>query len=432
MGVVFLPILRKMLPIVPAAPPIFRLIWRLAADSRLWEGLAWGGLALALLALPWSKALLSIAVPVIAAGAWGHWLCSRARARLRGQGLLIVLLFALSLWAGGFSDSQEAWLRDLRQKLPLLLLGLAALPMPVFSRRGYEALSLLYQLPLAGLALPTLWRAFGQYEATLAAVARNSNIDIAGSISHIYYGLLLAFGALLALAWALEGGRRRWAWAAIFLLQALFLHLLTSRTGLLAFYAGLGALLVALAFRRRRYGLLAGALLLLAALPLISYYAIPSFRLRVHVSLYDYQQYRNPEADLTDHSLSMRLLAWEAAWELFRAQPLRGVGIADLEAEMQAQYLRGPQRADPARLPQNPHNQYLEYLAGFGLPGLLLLLPAASAALLQRRPPVLAFAYTALILTAMATESILERQVGMCFFAIFAIITAQMRLFTDT
>ncbi|TAE46540.1 MAG: O-antigen ligase domain-containing protein, partial [Bacteroidetes bacterium] len=342
--------------------------------------LAFVGLLMAFLAFGWSRALLSISVGFVAGAAVLHLLKPFRPLTIRNSfGWVLTLLFVLSLAAGLYTEDRAGWLADLRQKLPMLILGVSMTILPPFTRLQYRLLFYVFILTLTVLALASLGVAYQDYEALIRTVSRNSNIDIVGSISHIYFGILLATSVILALGMLISEGEalprsEKILLLSLALLDALLMHLLTTRTGLLSLYAGLLALLLGWMVRSGKKRL---AMLMLAGLillPLLSYQFVPSFRLRVQVTRYDWQQYQNPEADLSAHSLSARLIAWEATWRIFLAQPLTGTGLADIEPSLQAAYLAQPPRARIETLPKSPHNQFLEYMAGFGLPGLTVLL----------------------------------------------------------
>ncbi|GAB4426233.1 MAG: hypothetical protein OHK0039_44190 [Bacteroidia bacterium] len=387
---------------------------------------AWVGTLCAVVALSLSKAVLSVAPVLVALGAVMHgWQNRRAgRPVLQDVRMMgFVALFGLSLMAVFQTSTWPLWLNDLRQKVPFLVLGLAYACLPPFGRRQYYAVMALFVVAQSLVAVVSLLRFFGDYEAAMIRVAQNAHIDVMGSISHIYFGLLLAAAVLVGayLVWrgeVLRFGAERYVLALLTLFNLVALHLFTARTGLLAFYVAVllgGGLLV---IQQRNWRLALALLVVPTALLAGSYAAIPSFRLRVQVSIWDLRGYRSPQQDISHHSASLRLIAWETAWKVFRQQPLLGTGMADVEADMRAVYARDVQRVATDFLPANPHNQYLEHLAGQGIAGLALLLLTCFWAL-RGHVHAPGVALLALFMAGMVTESLLERQIGMSFFVIF-------------
>ena len=383
---------------------------------------AWLGALLVVWALSEAKAVQSIAGALIVLGGLGHAWQHGWQWRQRWA-LWLVIPFGLSLLAAPVTSTWSLWGRDVWHKFPFLALGLALALVPPFRLRQYHAIWAGFVVIQTGVALLSLGRFWMDYAAAMEAVRQNAGIDIVGSISHIYFGMLLALSVGLAawLAWHGWQDWRRWLMAGLALVNTAALHVLSSRTGLVAFYAavlGCGLLWV---YRRRawRVGL---ALLLLMALGLVgSYQAIPSFRTRVQVTRWDLQGYLYRDRDLTHHSATLRLLAWETAGRYVAAHPWWGTGIADVETELRTAYATADLPVAVEALPANPHNQYLEYGMAFGLIGVLallalLILPVATG---PWPPSLLTIFFLILMLAGMGTESLLERQAGIYTFILF-------------
>jgi len=377
-----------------------------------------------------SRAVLSIGTVLLAASALGYqwqagWRWPEGRQEVRRLAFVMSSLFGLALLSGLNTDN--GWGTDLYAKLPLLLLPWAIAGIPDFSLRQKTLLVLGYLSAQTVVALLSLGLAALDLEATMAAVERNASITVATGASHIYFGLTLAFAACLGLFWWLQDHppqffqQERWLCLALGLADFVALHFFTSRTGLLALYAGLGLGGLFYLVQRRAWRLGVVLLLLMALTPTLAFYLVPSFRVRVEVTLWDYQQYQQPDTDLTYNSASLRLLAWETAAEIIAEHPLTGVGLRDVKDEMKAQYARNG-ALERAEVPlDDPHNQYLHYLVGAGVGAFLLLLFVLVYPLWRLRGPsqVLMAALIGTMLAALAFESILQRQIGMTYFALF-------------
>lgn len=381
------------------------------------------------------KALLSMSTIGLSAAVLWYWYRDGLRwpaGVLRMQALWLVSLFALPLISGLWTANSERWLLDSYEKLPLLALPIAFSVLPRLTHRQWRWLQLLFLAAQTMVALATMLQFALNYDAQMARVADNSYIDIVGSISHIYFGLLLGLSILLG--WDLWRqypahwpARWRGLLLAVLVLNTVVLHVLVSRTGLLSFYAGLSILLWLWLWHSGRRWLSLALVLALVAMPVLAYVSIPSFRVRAQVTLWDWQQYQQPEADLTDNSLSLRLLAWQASADIVREHPWLGVGMEDVGAEMMARYeARGLDQRGSGLL-DNPHNQYLKQWAGIGLPGLLGLLLALGYPIWwqRKRAAPLLVAVMATFAVAMLFESLLERQIGMTAFAALSMWTLQ-------
>ncbi|RMG58484.1 MAG: O-antigen ligase family protein [Bacteroidetes bacterium] len=378
--------------------------------------LAFLGALLVVWALSEAKAIQSIASGLVVLGALGHGWRQGWQWRQRWA-LWLVIPFGLSLVAGPFTSTTSLWWRDLWQKLPFLALGLSLAVLPPFRPRQYQWVWGGFVVIQSLVALLTLGRFFGNYAAAMEAVRQNAEIDIVGSISHIYFGILLALSVFLGgwLAWQEKGTWLGRVMLGLSLFNAAALHMLTSRTGLLAFYLALMGTGAVLVYRRRAWRLGLGLMLLMAGGLSLSYWTIPSFRTRVQVTFWDLQGYRYRDRDLSHHSATLRLLAWETAVSYIAAHPWGVTGIAELEPTLRAAYRDRPLPVAAEALPGNPHNQYLEYGIAFGLWGMALLvlmclLPVWSG---PRPPHLLTISFLILIMGGMLTESLLERQAGM-------------------
>lgn len=388
----------------------------LAASSVLTVGLSTG------------KALLSIFTVVLAFSALWNWVAN-GKPQLRPQETKTVWwmvgLFLIAAISGIWTENSDRWLTDIYEKIPLLLLPLAIYLLPRFSKGEWRWNRLIFLATQSVVAIATLIRFALNYEEQMQRVAENSYIDIVGSISHIYFGVLLGWSAIIGIHLWLEI-RKEWkpaySYGILFLtlINAVAVHILVSRTGLLSFYIGLLAFGSVWLWQVGRQKLLLVMVAGMVLTPVIAYYAIPSFGERVRVTIWDAEQYYY-QTDLTDNSLSLRLLAWESSWGIIQAHPWLGVGMEDVGAEMLEQYkIRGmDSRGD--NLLTNPHNQYLKQWAGAGPAGLVLLLLALFQPVweFRRRMSPLVFSFAMTMAISMCFESLLERQIGMSVFVLF-------------
>jgi O-antigen ligase len=123
----------------------------------------------------------------------------------------------------------------------------------------------------------------------------------------------------------------------------------------------------------------------------------------------------NPQA-----SSAVRIAVWRTTWQLIRSQPLLGTGAGDIKDELIAAYAaEGASFSAEHRF--NAHNQFLQTWLATGIIGLLLLLGTLFFPTLQYRlyPEPAWVLFIVLSAFNMAVESLLERQDGVVFFALF-------------
>lgn len=391
--------------------------------SRFQPGdLAWIATMAALMALCLKKPVpLSLAtLAVVGAGIW-QVVRDRSFAGWHNPLLLAgALLFGLNVVAGLYSPQMGPWLEELQIKLPIVALAFAFAALPAFSPARLKALCLTFlaaHVLTAGLSVGLYF--FMDYENMMKTISQNSSIPIITGLNHIYFSVGLSF-SVLAGFWALWIARFEWKQAerifgiAGVVLGFICLHILTSRTGLAAFYGGLLALAGLYLYLKRSWkqGIAIGILLL--ALPLLAYVASPALRIRLQVSRYDFTESLKPGVNLHNMSIGMRLYTWKLCRDIFLLHPLGGVGPGELGDALIAGY-----RADGISAPEqqwlrSAHNQYLEQLAGMGIMGLagLLIWLAAAFGGASTGSSILRKTLLCTLVFAMLAESILERQHG--------------------
>jgi O-antigen ligase len=122
----------------------------------------------------------------------------------------------------------------------------------------------------------------------------------------------------------------------------------------------------------------------------------------------------------TSSSSGIRLLIWEASMDLIKENPIFGVGGGDVKEKLNQKFEeRGMDGAKEARY--NSHNQYLQTAIALGIVGFVLLMACLVIPLISaiKQRNWLLLIFSILILFNLLTESILERQAGITFFAFF-------------
>lgn len=130
----------------------------------------------------------------------------------------------------------------------------------------------------------------------------------------------------------------------------------------------------------------------------------------------------------SDQSSALRRMVWDAATDLFLAQPATGVGTGDIKDELIASYhAQGYVHAEAKQM--NAHSQYLQTLAALGVLGLLsllamLLVPLYQAVRIHDRH---ALVFWLIIVLNWSVESMAEVQAGVLFTAFFTWVLAAGR-----
>lgn len=110
--------------------------------------------------------------------------------------------------------------------------------------------------------------------------------------------------------------------------------------------------------------------ILLIALPVISYYILPTFQNRVKYFLYDLSYFKNAEY-LPGSNDGVRLLSIKAGWNVLNTNPFTGIGFGDIFAGAVHWYDNNyPQMPDRDKI--YPSSEWIMYGAGCGWPGFIL------------------------------------------------------------
>ena len=203
-----------------------------------------------------------------------------------------------------------------------------------------------------------------------------------------------------ALAWW-----HRCALIVTLLLMVCYVVLVNSRAGMLAMGMSGVMCVVHLAIVRRSWFLGLGVAVLLAAGLFGVTRLMPGYVDRLSATV------ENVEDDA-------RTGINRGNWNAYRSSPLIGYGVGDYDERLEQQYvLDGFEFGIEAGF--GPHNQYMESLLAVGIPGLLTLLlfllsPFCVAAK-QRRCRFVILLLTAIVMSNLLFESMLERQMGLLF-----------------
>lgn len=126
-----------------------------------------------------------------------------------------------------------------------------------------------------------------------------------------------------------------------------------------------------------------------------------------------------PQASSTESS-DMRKLVWQTAHEAIADNPVAGVGTGDSRDELLARYKqKGMELAYEKRL--NTHSEYLQHLVTFGIIGLIVLAACLLVPLVRtlRNGYWLYGLFMLIVIANFFTESMLQAQAGVVFYAFF-------------
>ena len=124
--------------------------------------------------------------------------------------------------------------------------------------------------------------------------------------------------------------------------------------------------------------------------------------------------------DPNGHSLLQRIAYWKTAWAVIEDHPWLGVGIGDINREMEKKYNETGSTLKPENRHRS-HNMYLTTWMGVGVIGVLLLLWGIGyfGWIGFKEHHLVLLAFSVIVLTTMCLEDSLETQAGASFVGFF-------------
>lgn len=342
----------------------------------------------------------------------------------RKELLVLSLFFVIVFVSGIYSYDKSEWLNWVRIKLPYIALPVAFAGISRLSTKKFTLVLYGFVFTFFFATVFVLVRYALNYAAITDSYYRGNAIPV--PYSHIRYSLMLAFSFFCAV-YLFNTKRyvysRHEQWLQLFfaLFAFISLHILSVRSGLLALYSGLIYLALYMVLIHRRYILGIALVTSLAAMPLIAYKLVPSFHNKVEYMRYDLNEYS--KGNYNNLSDAIRIISTQLGIEVWKQNPVIGVGAGDLRNEVAKQYEQQyPQLTEYNR--KVPHNQLVWVLASTGVIGLVLFLMAFFVPLLSHK---LYKFWPALVLHLILffsffTEDTFEEQIGTGFYLIFLLL----------
>jgi O-antigen ligase len=326
--------------------------------------LMWAGLL-------WSRAMLSIGMMGFFLSALVFhftegWETIRRSNWLQGMTLLFIIPFTTIFW----SEDSSQWVRSVQVKLPLLLMPFG---IPMLRAIEKKTKQVLLAVLCAFILVSSLYsyRYYFSTPGITDAYLKAKVLPVAMSNDHVRYAWFLIIGYAWLLYELVRGEMKRsfrMAGYAFLVYLVVYIHVLAAKTGLLGFY-----LVTAIAILRIvpvRFKTL--STLAIIAVPLMSWFLLPSFQNRVKFVIWDFQNYSegNYVEGLSD---APRILSYQAGKEIAELHPFSGVGSGDVLNEtwkwydVNAAFLKDYERLLPS-------NELLMYGCAAGIPAALVCL----------------------------------------------------------
>jgi len=390
-----------------------------------------------------SPAIQSIGVALIFAGALPLIFFEKPKFNLFA--ILLLLYFLIHLLAGFYTINKEGYWKDLRMKLPFLLIPIGFYFQNTISNKRKIYVLFIFTITIFLVGTMTFCHYLLHLNYYNERIFQSKPIDIISfkeffmlisgktlpidnggniiGLDHIYFSFMLAFSAWAAF-YLLRTGffvKRfaKWVLMTIGACMIIYLHTIAARTGLLAFYAAGGIVVLYIIFIMRKVAAGIGIFLAVAALGAISILFIPSLHNRFLNTQEDIGAYHNQEI-MKNYSISPRIEALKTAYSVFKKSPVIGVSRGDIDTAMRQQYILQKSSLSPDNFIL-PHNQFVFELVASGLVGLIILLAIFIYPVIIKntRLNLLFMLFLVICFFSFQAEYGLERQAGVSFFTLF-------------
>lgn len=365
-----------------------------------------------------SAALMSIGMIATALLLFTPGALPQVWSNLKSQPLYLLLLgiFFFYLVSGLYSDNLHYWSERLQIKLPYLLLPLSFAAVSLSKKTLYTILYVLFITVLMG-AIWCLFNFVMHYEAIVESYLHAKVMPTPFNIGHIRFSLMSAFSALIGWVLYQDQFSFKWKGERYFLLGGglflvIFLHILSVRSGLLAFYGAAFVYLFLETLKNKNYKQLVFSVLFLGMVSGAMYFLSPTLRNKASYMNKDVSRFKDGK-NVNNYSDGNRLLSWKLGWRIGNENPLIGAGIGDVLDEITHIYATEyPEITENNRL--IPHSQFVYIFAGCGWLGLLWFAAACFYPYLDHRlrNTGLFMIFNTIIVTSFISESTLEIQLG--------------------
>lgn len=328
------------------------------------------------------------------------------------QALALMACTALPLLSFLWSNNTRYWVERAQIMIPFLILpAMFSLYRPPHYR-WVDAWKLTWIFAsLVGMAY-SIQQYLQHKEVIDAAYGFAKHMPTPFKNDHIRFSLAVCITILFSVERAIKWKQTIW-WFVV-ALCIVYLHWLSAKSGLVAFYGlafgGIGVLLFKTQYKKQAII----GLLLIGLIPVMMYQISTPFKNKIGYFLYSLEQIQNGEAQ-AQVSDEGRLISYRFAWQHIKQHPIMGVGLGDVHDVMHADYQMKFQQEDVQSL--LPHNQFLMS----GMSAGLLTIPIWLFALWllwneQGEGQLMRRFFWGLVFFAMMIEPLFETQYGVSVF----------------
>jgi O-antigen ligase len=340
---------------------------------------------------------------------------------------VLSLVFFIYLTSGLYSEKTDVFLEKIAIKLPLLFMPLGFAALKEMPKKYFQNLLYCFLLLALFTAGTSICMLINDYDAIIESYKYAKVLPNIFGISHIRLSLMMVIAIFASFYLFRENyfffhksERYLLAFTGVFIF--IFIHILSVRSGLLAFYACCFILTLSNTFLYKKYLIGIAILAIITLMPIVAYYTLPTVHNKVNYMATDVSRFIKGEG-VNHWSDGNRLLSIKIGIEVGNTNSLIGVGVGDVQKEMFA-YYKKYHRYVLKEFRLIPHNQFVYVYTGCGLIGLAVFLFASfypfSKSITYHSTFFLSVLVT--IISSYLSEATLENQLGVCLFITFYLI----------
>lgn len=352
-----------------------------------------------------------------------------SRVQMTEVGVFFILFFCLHLLGMTFTENQSRGWFDLQVKLSLIAFPIMFIGFKFLNKTNFD--NTLRAFLYGTLAAGIFCLAQSAYSVLIEGKAYYYFLTSRFSviIHQSYFSMYLVFSIIVLayLEWPLfmnRSWKRNMANALLLVFFTVCVVLSGSKIGMISWFAITMLLTWALIREFERKWIPILGLIIITSLIGVLFQSAPLLQSRV-MNVLKIAQGQNVAPD-SKESTAVRTLVYSSSWSVIAEQPWYGQGTGDFQDALDAEYL-DKDFAVAAERHLNAHNLFLQTWISLGIPGVMTLtgifLLLFQQAFRHRNFPFLGF--TLLFLLISLTESALNMQAGVVFFAFFAILFAR-------
>jgi O-antigen ligase len=332
--------------------------------------------------------------------------------------LAVTSLFFIIAFSGFYSELTPFYWDRVRVALPFLVLPIAFSSLPKLSKKQFQQFYYFLVTTVFLVSVSTFINYLSDY--TFLNEQLNHGRPIPTPIHHIRYSLLIAFTIIIGCWLIINKTILKYKWERFALIGMtiflfIWLHILSVRSGIAVLYVTLFLLSLQYVFKTKRYILGVSVMLMIVAAPFIAYQTIKSFQNRINYALDDFQNYQ--QGEVKNFSDGERMISLQTGLEIGNANPFFGIGIGDLNNEIERIYAEKYEGFTVKR----PHNQFIFFYAAIGIIGTIAFLIAFVIPLFYKKnyKNELIMAFHIIVLLSFMVENTIGTAIGTAFYSFF-------------